>query len=84
MEKLKKYCFIFVLLLLFMPIQQRFWKFSQEKELHGQAPFSDYPTFHFKDWNNGKYQELVELKINIYFLIIILKDIWEWKDRIPE
>ncbi|PLX06143.1 MAG: hypothetical protein C0596_16800 [Marinilabiliales bacterium] len=46
---------------MFLPIAQRFWKLTNEGPLHGQTPFSNYPTFHLKDWNSGEYQKLVEL-----------------------
>jgi hypothetical protein len=67
MEKVKKYCFIFLVLLLFLPIAQRFFKLHTITPLHGTSPFSEYPTFHFKDWHSGCYQQLVELFVKDNF-----------------
>ncbi len=67
MEKAKKYCFIFLLLLLFVPITQRFVKFHNSESLNGIAAFANYPSFHYKDWIAGKYQQLAELFVNDNF-----------------
>ncbi|HNQ68499.1 MAG TPA: hypothetical protein PKN32_08975 [Bacteroidales bacterium] len=67
MEKLKKYFYIVLVLLLFLPIAQRFFKFHISEPLNGLAAFSDYPTFHLKDWHKGKYQKTVEIFVNDNF-----------------
>jgi len=67
MEKLKKYFYIVLILMLFLPIAQRFFKFHISEPLNGLAAFSNYPTFHLKDWHEGKYQKTVELFVNDNF-----------------
>ncbi len=67
MEKIKKYCFIFLLLLLFVPMTQKFIKFHISEPLNGTAAFGNYPSFHYKDWISGKYQQLAELFVNDNF-----------------
>jgi hypothetical protein len=67
MEKIKKYCFVFLVMLLFLPIGQRFLKFHTVIPLNGAQPFSQYPTFHLKDWHKGTYQQLVELFVKDNF-----------------
>lgn len=67
MEKIKKYCFVFLLLLLFVPMTQKFIKFHISEPLNGTAAFGNYPSFHYKDWISGKYQQLAELFVNDNF-----------------
>lgn len=67
MEKLKKYCFIFVLVLLFLPIAQSFFNFHQRKPLEGLSPMTNFPTFRYQDWMSGRYQDLAEKYIRDNF-----------------
>jgi hypothetical protein len=67
MKDLKKYCFLFVLLLLFVPIAQRFIKFTEIVPLNGMQAFENLPDFHYKEWKTGQYQELVEKFVNDNF-----------------
>jgi hypothetical protein len=60
MDRIKKYCFILCLLLLFAPIAQRFFTFVEEEPLEGLAAMPDFPTFKYKQWMNGEYQKLAE------------------------
>ncbi|MDD4218028.1 MAG: hypothetical protein PHZ24_11925 [Bacteroidales bacterium] len=60
MDKIKKYCFIFLILVLFIPIIQRFIKFHKSEPLEGLNAPVHFPTFHYKDWKEGTYQNLVE------------------------
>ncbi len=67
MEKIKKYCYIFLVLLLFVPIAQRFFKFHISPPLEKTPVLKDMPQFHLKDWKTGEYQKLVEKFVNDNF-----------------
>lgn len=60
MDKIKKYCFIFLILVLFVPIMQRFIKLHESEPLLGMNAPSQYPVFHYKDWMSGEYQKTSE------------------------
>lgn len=60
MDKIKKYCFTFLILVLFVPIMQRFVKFYESEPLNGMVAPLSFPAFHFKEWNDGTYQKLAE------------------------
>jgi hypothetical protein len=67
MEKVKKYCFIFLLVLLFVPILQRFIKFHITTPLQNTPISKNYPVFHYKTWSSGEYQLLAEKFVNDNF-----------------
>ncbi len=60
MDKIKKYCFLFLLLLLIVPLAQKSFKFFISEPLNGMAAPKTYPVWHYKDWKEGKYQKLAD------------------------
>lgn len=67
MKDVKKYCVAFLVIILLIPISQRFLKFHTTKPLHGLYPMANYPSFHFKDWMSGDYQKLADKFVNDNF-----------------
>ncbi len=67
MNRIKKYAYLIFILLLLVPVAQRFFKVFTIKPLNHEAEVTYYPDFYFQTWLNGDYQLFTEAYINNNF-----------------
>ncbi|MBP7463705.1 MAG: hypothetical protein KA793_05155 [Bacteroidales bacterium] len=67
MDKLKKYSYLALILVLLIPVAQRLFKLTAEIPLNLETKTDYYPDFHFSTWFKGEYQAQSEEFINKNF-----------------